>query len=206
MAPKKQVVSATVLDQATLSGFGVMVPASLSPFAPSLQRPTASEDFVLPASFSPFAPNKQGPTSSEDFVAAKRPKVAISPSSAPIGVWFDQLTSDEVPPNLCPKVSIAPSIAPNPVSLEVRVKARPLTKHKTVVLPATVPLKARPTSSVQDHPSTCAQTDVFCNRPVTLLNALIQEYRILPYTQFGSSSKDSPVPVWMTITPNFFDA
>ena len=52
-------------------------------------------------------------------------------------------------------------------------------------------------------PSIGSVDEVACNQPLTLLNTLIRQHRICPYTQFGACTKSSTIPVWTDITPRF---
>ena len=51
--------------------------------------------------------------------------------------------------------------------------------------------------------SSVDEENVCCNQPHTLLNTLILQHRIWPYTQFRACNRPSSRPVWTAITPRF---
>ena len=146
------------------------------------------------------------------------------PSSAPPGVWNNTSPCWPVCPGppgvweISSSVEMAAGLS-STVHLPPILDAIGTNLGPAVPLPAIVafpkawlrsrqpPARSASSSSLPEAPSgamsSVDEENVRCNQPHTLLNTLILQHRICPYTQFRACNRPSTRPVWTAITPRF---
>ena len=181
MPPKQQITATTLIEWSSTAPLSASYPAT-SPIVTT----------AYPSSAPPGVWNNTSPC----WQAGRPP--GVWDISGSVQSADDMNSTAHLPPFV---VAIGTNYGPaDPLPAIVAFPKSWLRSRLTHMRPASS--SSRP-EALSGAMSSVDEENVCCNQPHTLLNTLILQHRIWPYTQFRACNRPSSRPVWTAITPRF---